>query len=397
MNKIPGISIRKKLIMIIMAVSVTGLLLSAFAFISFINYRAGKNLRQHSLAEAVLIADRSSAALLFDDSGLAQANLDALRLNPAVTGACMYDGKGAVFAVYGAYGGAEKCPPWKAGRGESSGKDRLLIFEPVLAEGGQIGSVFIATSLKELISAKRDVLLTSCAIILLLSILVFYISTRLEGLISRPLIHLTKTARLVASRKNYDIHAEKSSQDEIGELVDAFNEMLDTIRAKDEENKKLNAELEERVLMRTAQLELANKEMEAFSYSVSHDLRAPLRHISGFVALLVSRFGPALPEKGMRYLKIIEDSVRQMGILIDELLQFSRSGRVEMKKSAVDMNAIFQEALAPLRGETSGREVEWEIGRFPRVFCDGVLVKQVWANLLGNAVKFSPARGKKPK
>ena len=138
-----------------------------------------------------------------------------------------------------------------------------------------------------------------------------------------------------------------------------------------------------------SRLQSVNKELEAFSYSVSHDLRAPLRHINGFIGLLTSQFPDSLPEEGKIYLNTIQDSARQMGLLIDDLLQFSRSGRQEMRKSLVDMNLVFREVLKTIVSETGSREIEWIIHNLPSAYCDHSLVKQVWINLLSNAVKFT--------
>jgi len=156
----------------------------------------------------------------------------------------------------------------------------------------------------------------------------------------------------------------------------------------------LNAELEQRVFDRTAELDAANKELEAFAYSVSHDLRAPLRHVSGFSALLAERTGDDLDERGRHYVERISTAVREMGVLIDDLLQFSRTGRAELKIEPVDMDAVLAEALEPLRHETDGREIEWRVARLGGVVADRALLRQVWANLLGNAVKYT--RGRTP-
>jgi signal transduction histidine kinase len=390
---IEKLPIKEKLMLIIMLISVLGLLLSVTAFLYYDNYRAKKDLVNDISATARLIADRSSAALLFDDEKLAQENLHALRVKPSVSAACIYNASGAVFAGYSsADGTGVPCPAAAGNSGHEFQKNSLALFEPILFDGKQVGSVYIFAGLKELYVRRNNLLLMAALIVIVTFVLAFFISSKLQRLISGPLISLTETARVISQRKDYSVRAVKSSQDETGVLVDAFNEMLATINAHHKDNVKLNAELEARVLSRTAQLEAANKELEAFSYSVSHDLRAPLRHASGFVDLLVSRYKEGLPEKALHYLDSIADSVRQMGELIDDLLQFSRTGRAEMRLAPADMNAMVREVLEPLRHDNSARDVEWVIGGFPQVFCDGPMLKLVWTNLLGNALKFTRTR-----
>ena len=142
------------------------------------------------------------------------------------------------------------------------------------------------------------------------------------------------------------------------------------------------------------ELENKNKELESFSYSVSHDLRAPLRHINGFVDLLLRRFYDTLPDKARHYLDNIADSSRQMGVLIDDLLQFSRTGREEIRQTELDMNSIVHEVLETIKKDNPKRNIEWQIATLPVVYGDKALLSLVLINLLSNAVKFTRTREK---
>jgi signal transduction histidine kinase len=141
-------------------------------------------------------------------------------------------------------------------------------------------------------------------------------------------------------------------------------------------------------------LEAANKELEAFSYSVSHDLRAPLRHIDGYAALLRKTVAQSLNEKGARYLQTISDAAKQMGQLIDDLLVFSRMGRQEMLRTSVNLEQLIKSILADLRLDLQGREISWTIAALPEVKGDPAMLRQVFVNLLTNAIKFTGTRPK---
>jgi PAS domain S-box-containing protein len=162
----------------------------------------------------------------------------------------------------------------------------------------------------------------------------------------------------------------------------------------EEEILRLSNQLEARVAERTAELELANKELEAFSYSVSHDLRAPLRAINGFAGIVLEDYGSGLPEEARNYLRRVRDGGRRMAQLIDDLLRFAQLSGQPLERQAVDNSDLVREIALELRAADHSREMEIRVGELPTSWADPALLKQVWINLLSNAVKYS--RNRKP-
>jgi PAS domain S-box-containing protein len=176
-----------------------------------------------------------------------------------------------------------------------------------------------------------------------------------------------------------------------GNLLAMIRDITERKQAR-EEIQQLNSELEQRVIERTAQLEAANKELEAFSYSVSHDLRAPLRAVDGFSQAVLEDYGPQLPEEGRQDLLTIRKGAQKMGQLIDDLLTFSRLSRLPLSKSAVNTGKLVRGALEELSFQREGRQIDIRIADLPICQADPALLKQVWLNLLSNALKYTGKR-----
>jgi light-regulated signal transduction histidine kinase (bacteriophytochrome) len=185
-------------------------------------------------------------------------------------------------------------------------------------------------------------------------------------------------------------------KDAAGEIIGVSKVAHDISDRKAAEKKirQLNVELEQRVVERTAELEAANKELEAFSYSISHDLRAPLRAVNGFAGIVLEDFGPQLPEEGRGYLERIRAGALRMGELIDDLLAFSRLSRQAVNRQNVNTVELVQNALDELKPQRDGRQIEIQIGNLPVCHGDAALLKQIWVNLISNAIKYT--RGREP-
>jgi PAS domain S-box-containing protein len=179
----------------------------------------------------------------------------------------------------------------------------------------------------------------------------------------------------------------RDGQDQAVSILETNND-ISARKHREEEISRLNRELEKRA----AELETANKELESFAYSVSHDLRAPLRHVAGYGELLQKQASSSLDDKSRRYMKTILESAKRMGNLIDDLLAFSRIGRAETKKTKVDLTQLANEVVAELGQETKGRDLVWKIGILPTCQGDRSMLKLVLVNLISNAVKFTKLR-----
>jgi len=391
-------SIRKKLTWICMLTSGAVLVLASAAFLAYEWTAFRGELLARLSTQAQIVGSNSAAALLFQDQPAAEQTLAALKAEPEIRAAAIYNREGRLFASYSRPGAqAESSLPRVAGLQadrESFEGGNLVLLRQIVQNGEGLGTVYIQSDLQGMGRRVRRYVVILLLILGASFLASFVIASRLQSLIAQPVLELAETAKIVSQGRDYSVRARPGNRDEVGLLIETFNQMLAQIEERDVELGKGREQLEQRVEQRTAELAATVKELEGFSYSVAHDLRAPLRHISGFSNMLAEQYGPSLDPNAQRYLERIQNGARQMGMLVDDLLNLARIGRQEMRCQATGLNSLLDEVLADLKPEADGRKVEWRIGRLPFVECDPSLMKQALYNLASNALKYTRPREK---
>lgn len=229
-----------------------------------------------------------------------------------------------------------------------------------------------------LLALLRQTVLQSLILVVTLSVITVLV---LNLLLNKPLRGITRTAQRISSGE-LGLQAEVAGPREIATLAAAFNTMTGQLRESMET-------LEERVSQRTAELKAMNEQLEAFAYSIAHDLRAPLRAINGYTHLIAERYGDTFDAEGKRVLTIVQTETSRMDKLITRLLEFSRIGRSSLKPAPVDMADMARAAFEKITGSRGRGGIEFRVGELPAAIGDPALLLLVWMNLLSNAIKFS--------
>ena len=402
-------SLRRKLIGIVLLTTLAALLVALGAVIAYDLRVYHRGWVADVSTQAELLGQTTATAIAFDDATAAKENLELLRLRPLIRAAAIYTARGALFASYRRADVDGEFPPLPEADGVRFEGSQMVLYRRILGRDEILGTVYLRTDY-ELYGRLLDYLGIGLLAALVAMGVAFAMSAQLQRFVTRPVLAIAGIAREVVQRGDYSRRAEKLSDDEVGELADAFNAMLAEIQDRtgqleitnrelerngaeraraEQEVLRLNAELEGRVRDRTAQLEAANQELEAFSYTVSHDLRAPLRAIDGFSQALVEDFPEHVPEEALRFIGRIRSATARMGQLIEDLLNLSRVSRAPLERSAVDVSEVARLVIADLRVREPQRQVETSVWDGMTAAADARLLRAALENLIGNAWKFS--------
>jgi signal transduction histidine kinase len=405
------IPIRRKVILITMLATGGALLLASAALI-FSDLRRFRNEMAKDLSTlGDIIAGNSTAAVTFGDPKAANENLVVLVAKRPIVAAAIYTGDARLLASYRRGGGPRNLPATPALDGVVSGEGFLGVYSPIKLAGQRIGTVYLESDLSEMYERLRLQTITVTAVFTVSALAALLFSSGLQRVISRPILSLAETANAVSERQDYSIRAAKQSRDELGQLVDAFNQMLHQIEVRDSELLRAKEELERRVEERTvalrqelaerrraeqeleernAELHRSNQDLDDFAYIASHDLKEPLRGIHNFAVFLLEDYGERFDEEGRSKLETLTRLSRRMEVLIDSLLHFSRLGRVDLAIDDVDLNEVVAEVVDSLSINLQENGVEIRMPRrLPVVRCDRVRVRELLYNLIINALKYN--------
>ncbi len=401
MSDFKNMSIRHKIVFAIMLTSISVLVISTGTMYvnDFITLR--KTMANNLVTVTEVVGNNSISALIFNDEETAKETLGALRAVPHIISAHLYSKDGILFAEYGnaEAGGSSvsevesvgdsrywrdhsKLPEgWKNNtatylnivNGHFFSEDHLGIFHRIIFEGEVLGALYVEHDLKEINALLMSYTKIGIAVLFFSVMICFFMSATFQHIISDPLLKLTRTMKLVSDRKDYSVRVEKQSQDEIGDLVDGFNDMLH-------------------------KAEEANRAKSLFLANMSHEFRTPLNAINGFSEILIGRYYGDLNGKQEEYLKDILYSGNHLLNIVEDLLDLSKveAGKMKLTLSEINVRNLLSSSLNIIRDEAIERGIALsaEIDKNPVIiYADEVRLQQIVFNLLSNAIKFTPDSG----
>jgi signal transduction histidine kinase/DNA-binding response OmpR family regulator len=356
----------------------------------------------------------TAASLAFDDKKFAEQMLGTIRSERYVMAAVLYDKSGRIFAEYrrSGVGASFKTPGWRE-EGTTFDEESLTLHKDILIDGTKTGSIAVVSDLSELESKMRQYRVLSISVLLVSMLITFMISSRLVGLITQPILMLAEVTGRVSAQKDYTLRAVSASGDEVGKLVEGFNQMLAGIQERDAALQSAKDQLEIRVQQRTEELRNEVKEREEaeaamrlakdaaekasnakseFLANMSHEIRTPLNGVMGMTDLALET---SLTSEQREYLETVKSSSEALLVVINDILDFSKieAGRIELESAEFDLRDCLESALrtVAIRADEKGLELLCEVApEVPEVVKgDAGRLRQVIINLVGNAIKFT--------
>jgi signal transduction histidine kinase len=379
------IPIKQKLRRVIILIWSLVLIVTCIGFFAYELYIFRSSTQEKLSSIGGMTAANSTAALAFSNKDDAAEVLSALKYEPHIQQAALYDNEGKLFVTFPATSPATDFPARPTLANYHYSKGYFVGSQPVKLDNNNLGFLYLKYDLNGLYYRLAVFGIVALVVTALSWWLAFLLSRNLQQIISTPVLALASTAKNITDQRDYSVRATKYGNDELGILTDSFNTMLS-------EAEQFQHHLEEKVRERTAQLQTINNELESFSYSVSHDLRAPLRAVNGYATMLKEDYADKIDGEGNRYLSTIIHNAGRMGVLIDDLLAISRTGRKEVSMQHVDMVSLVNSCLYEMKESVALQKYKISIDELPPCEGDHALLKQVWMNLISNAIKYSSKR-----
>jgi signal transduction histidine kinase len=392
--RLSDISIRRKLVLITALASGVALLVAGLVLVTYDRVSVEGTMLQRLRGVGDIVAYNSATAIVFHDPDSAAKTLEALRSDPHVVAACVYETDGTLFARYARGPADPACPPAAAGDAERIEARGMVVGRPIVFEGRSLGTLVLHADLVERDQRSRAYTLIVGAVSLGALAIAMLVVGRLGRSITGPVLDLARVAGRIADQKDQKdqtIRVARASGDEVGTLVTAFNQMLDALQRSDVEIRRTHGELERRI----EELDQASRLKDEFLATLSHELRTPLNAIVGWAHLLQEGLEP---DAATRALETIRRNALAQSQIVADILDMQRitTGRLRLQLAALPLGPVIERAVETIRPAAVAKEIGIRLDLDPAagtVLGDEDRLQQVFWNLLSNAVKFTPRHG----